>query len=326
MRRRDVFAALGMAAALATVQVTAQTLQRRRLGWLSGGPAGGLEYSPFEVFEQTLRALGWRDGENIVIDRRAANGDFAAIPPLAADLVASHPDVIAATGATEAIALRNASREIPIVFLQVPGDPVSLGLVESLARPGGNATGFVQAPRFLWGKRLSLLTELLGRTPQRVAFIGNPRNINFDSSWTDARDASIQIKADIIRAEASAPEELDEAFRLPDRDALLVQHDFLFVSHRARIAELAATRRLPAVYENRAHVVRGGLLSYGPDLADNYRQSAGYVDRILKGASPGDLPVVQASRFEFVLNLTAAKGLNLAVPPGLLARADEVIE
>ena len=326
MRRRDVLAGVLAAAASSAMPGHAQPARRARMGWLSGGPAG-LEGNPFEVLKQSLHELGWRIGETLELEERHAGGDFAGIPRLAAELVALRPDVIGATGTTEARALQNATRDIPIVFMQAAVDPIGAGLVQSLSRPGGNVTGFVQSPQLLWGKRLDLLTELLGRPPRRLGFLGNPGNVTFDSSWRDAQDAAARIGADIRRGDVRAPEDLDGTFRaFEDRDAILVTFDFLLVGLRSEIAQQAARQRLPAVYEQRRQVTVGGLLSYGPDLRDNFRQGAVYIDRILKGARPGDLPVVQGSRFELVINLKSAKALGLMVPDSLLALADEVIE
>jgi putative ABC transport system substrate-binding protein len=274
----------------------------------------------------SLRDLGWRAGETIEFEERWADGDFSRLPRLASELVMLSPDVIVATGSSETSSLHAATRDIPVVFIQV-ADPVSLGVVASIARPGGNITGLAQGPQILWSKRLGLLTELLGRLPHRLAWLGNPRNAGSEANWTDAKDATAQAGVDLARIDVSRADELDKAFMaVKDSDALLVQWDFLFAVLRNRIAELAAQTRVPAIYENRTQVLAGGLMSYGGDLRENYRQGAVYVDRILKGARPADLPVIQASRFELVLNKGAAKALGLAIPDSLIARADEVIE
>jgi putative tryptophan/tyrosine transport system substrate-binding protein len=236
------------------------------------------------------------------------------------------PDVIVATGSSETSALHAATKDIPVVFIQVL-DPVSLGVVESIARPGGNLTGLSSGPQILWGKRLGLLTELLGRVPRRIAWLGNPGNAGSEANWSDAKDASARVGADPIRIDVSRADELQTAFTTSKgSEALLVQWDFLFAVARKRIAELATQTRIPAIYENRAQVLAGGLMSYGGDLRENYRQGAIYVDRILKGARPADLPVIQASRFELILNKASAKAIGLNIPDALIARADEVIE
>jgi putative ABC transport system substrate-binding protein len=234
--------------------------------------------------------------------------------------------VIACTGTSEAKALQSATREIPVVFLQV-ADPISSRLVASISHPGGNITGFAQGPQILWSKRLELLTEMIGRHPRHLGWLGNPENSGSVPSWADAKEAATRADVELARIDVSRAEQLEEAFKgIKGLDGLLIQFDFLFAVMRNRIAELVAQERVPAIYENRSQVLAGGLMSYGGDLRENYRQGAMYVDRILKGVRPGDLPVIQASRFELVLNAVAAKALGLTIPANLLARADEVIQ
>jgi putative ABC transport system substrate-binding protein len=279
------------------------------------------------MLKTSLQALGWRLGETLEIEERHASGDTASLSRLAAELVAKRPAVIGATGGTEAKALQNATRDIPIVFMQMAWDPVAAGLVQSIARPGGNLTGFLQSPELLWGKRLDFLKELLGAPPRRLAFIGNPGNTSFGAQWENAATEAKRTGADIKRADIGSPVELGGVFeKLRDRDALLVQWDFLLVGLSERLADTAIRLRLPAIYEQRMPVLVGGLMSYGVDLTENYRQGATYIDRILQGARPADLPVVQGNRLELVLNKSAAAALGLTIPPTLLARADEVIE
>jgi putative ABC transport system substrate-binding protein len=199
-------------------------------------------------------------------------------------------------------------------------------LVASISRPGANLTGFAQGPQILWSKRLSLLTEMIGRRPRQLAWLGNPQNSGSIQNWADAKEATANAGVDLNRIDVSRPEELEKAFKtITGLDGLLVQWDFLFSIVSSRIAELAAQASVPAIYENRVQVLAGGLMSYGADLRENFRQGAVYVDRILKGARPADLPIVQASRFELILNTGAAKALGLTIPDNLLARADEVI-
>jgi putative tryptophan/tyrosine transport system substrate-binding protein len=328
MKRRDLIAGgLVVAYEMATLSSMAQTAKRARLGYLSGGPPTASRESTLGAFEAALGELGWKGTETLVIEERFANGDLLTLPRLASELVALRPNVIVTTGGPETKSLQVLTQDIPIVFLQVAGDPVSLGLVDSIARPGRNITGFTQGPQILWGKRLDLLTELLGHQPRRLAWLGNPKNAGNEWNWIDAKDAAGKIGADIARVQADDADAIDKAFdALEHVDALLVPIDFLFVVSRSRIAALAAEKRIPAVYENRIHILAGGLMSYGADLRENFRQGAGYVDRILKGARIADLPVVQASRFELLLNTVAAKAIGLTIPPSLLIRADEVIE
>jgi len=326
MKRRDILkAALGFTSIAVTNASGAQTRGPKRVGYLSGA-SQGLREITIDILEERLRALGWRAGETIEFELRWADGDFSRLPTLASELVMLRPDVIVATGSSETTSLHAATKEIPVVFIQVL-DPLSLGVITSIARPGGNMTGLAQGPQILWGKRLGLLTELLGRVPRHLAWVGNPGNAGSEANWADAKDASAQAGAKLVRIDVSRADELEKAFMTAKgSDGLLVQWDFLFAVTRKRIAELAAQIRVPAIYENRTQVLAGGLMSYGGDLRENYRQGAIYVDRILRGARPADLPVIQASRFELVLNKNAAKAIGLAIPDSLIARADEVIE
>jgi putative ABC transport system substrate-binding protein len=330
MRRREFITLIGGATVTLTCsavidQSEAQTARRKRLGYLSGGRQGTGEFT-IDILKASLRDLGWRGNETIDIDERWADGDASRLARLASELVQLRPDVIASTGASEATALQAATQNIPIVFIQV-GDPISSGLVASISHPGGNITGFAQGPQILWSKRLGLLTEMLGRQPRHLAWLGNPRNSGSASNWADAEDAAARVGADLARIDVSRAEELEGAFKgVKGLDGLLVQYDFLLSGLSSQIAQLAARERVPAIYENRVQVLAGGLMSYGGDLRENFRQAAAYVDRILKGARPGDLPVVQASRFELILNIGTAKALGLAIPDSLLTRADELIE
>jgi putative ABC transport system substrate-binding protein len=277
--------------------------------------------------KEALQDSGWRIGGSLEIEERHARGDTARIARLAAELVAARPDVIAATGGTEAKALQQATRDIPVVFMQMAWDPVTAGLVQSITHPGGNLTGFMQSPELLWGKRLDLLGEAIGQRPRRLAFVGNPGNTAFAAQWDNASTEAAKISADIRRADVTVATAVDGAFRdLGEVDAILVHWDFLLVSLSERIVALAAERRLPGIYEQRQPVLLGGLMLYGADLSENYRQGANYIDRILKGAHPRNLPVVQGNRLELVLNNAAAKTIGMIFPPSLIARADEVIE
>ena len=279
------------------------------------------------MLRDSLRDLGWRPGENIVIEERWASGDATLMTQLARELIAERPDVLVATGTTETRALHDLTKTIPIVFLQLAVDPVSVGFVQRISRPGGNITGFMQWPHSLWGKRIELLTEVLGRPPRRLAWIGNPGNTGSAGNWADARDAARRVGSEIVRIDVNGGGDLERAFdATKGRDALLVQFDFLFAVERRRISALVSRQRLPAIYENRMQALGGGLMSYGGDLRENYRQGATYVHRVLNGAPVGQLPVVQASRFELVINVPAARAIGLTVPERLLARADELIE
>lgn len=325
MNRRDFLTTtFGICYAALANSSQAQTVRRKKLGYLSGGRQGTGEFT-IDIFKASLRDLGWRANETIDFDERWADGDASRLAPLASELVKLRPDVIACTGTSEAKALQSATAEIPVVFLQV-ADPISSRLVPSISRPAGNITGFAQGPQILWSKRLGLLTEMIGRQPRHLAWLGNPENSGSVPSWADAKESAARAGVELVRIDVSGTEQLEEALKgIKGLDGLLVQFDFLFAVMRSRLAELVAQERVPAIYENRSQVLAGGLMSYGGDLRENYRQGAMYVDRILKGARPGDLPVIQASRFELILNAGAAKALGLTIPANLLARADEVI-
>jgi ABC-type uncharacterized transport system substrate-binding protein len=241
MKRRDFLALVGVAIFQgASPQLGAQGLRRVRLGYLNGAiatPEGGSLSGSLEILKEVLDQHGWREGETIEVEARFANGDASLIPRLAAELVAQRPHVIVATGSSETKALQAATGNIPIVFLQIP-DPLSLGVVDSIAQPGRNITGFSNGPQILWGKRLSILVELLGRSPLRLAWLGNPANAGAASSWADAKVAADKLGADLIRVEISTAEHLDGTFdSLKDRDALLVQWDFLSYSLRKRLVK-----------------------------------------------------------------------------------------
>ena len=225
-------------------------------------------------------------------------------------------------------ALRAATTDIPIVFHFV-ADPLALGIVTSLARPSGNITGIAVAAQLLEGKRLELLVDLLGPGAHRFVWLGDPKNVSANSLWADAVAAAENLKVDIARVDVSSADGIEPAFDAIAKlgaSGIVVQFDFLLAAQKQRIIALATERRLPTVYGTRTLALEGGLISYGPDLRENFRRGATYIESILKGARPSDLPVYQPSRLELVLNLKAAKALGLAIPPSILLRADEVIE
>ncbi|MBI1774237.1 MAG: ABC transporter substrate-binding protein [Proteobacteria bacterium] len=325
MRRRDLVALLGGSICGWPLRAASQQPERlRRIGLLSGGNRA-TNADRVDVLKGRLDELGWRDGSTVRFDERYADGDAALIPGLAAALAVARPDVLITTGINETRSLKAATRDIPIVFLQV-GDPVAAGLVDSIARPGGNVTGLSQGPQLLDGRRLGLLVDLLGR-PGRVGFIANPGNAGSESKWAEAIAAARNLGVGLERIDVSRSEDIDRAFAsLAGADGAIVTFDFLLYSRRSDIAAAAARHRLPTIYEIRNHVIDGGLISYGPDLRDNYRRGADYVDRILRGAKAAELPVDQNAKFELVINLMTAKALGLTVPLSILVRADEVIE
>ena len=285
--------------------------------------------SHLDAFRQRLRELGWVEGQNIVIDYRYAEGRVDRLPDLAAELVRLKVDLIVASAGTQAAtAAKNATETIPIVMIYVR-DPVGTGLIASLARPGGNVTGVSgSAGLELFAKQLELLKETVPKI-RRVAILSNPDNAYHQLAIREVNVAARSLGVQLQLLEARGPNEFDGAFAAMATErvgALLVLSDAIFNSHRTRLADLAARSRLPAAYGVRESVEAGGLMSYGPSFLDLFRRSAAYVDKILKGAKPADLPVEQPTKFELVINLKTAKALGLDVPPSLLARADEVIE
>jgi putative ABC transport system substrate-binding protein len=274
-----------------------------------------------------LRELGYVEGRNLTIEYRWAEGRYERFPALVAELIASKVEVIVTAGTPASLAVKHANTSIPLVMVAV-GDPVGTGLVASLARPGGNATGLSSIAPDLEGKRLELLREV-DPAVARVALFWNPVNPFHAISLQHARDAAAVLHIALHEVAVRKAEELDAGFSDVEKqrpDALLVLADRVFLHNRARMMGFAAQHRLPGVYPYRELVEAGGLMSFGPNYPDMHRRAAAYVDKILKGAKPADLPVEQPTKFEFIFNLKAAKALGLRVSPLLLARADEVIE
>ena len=336
MRRRDFIGLLGgVAGALTCADVfAAQKSRIARIGLLSVSPfdteckslrADAYRDPPCWLLSD-LRALGWREGENLQIEMRLGNDDPASLPRLAAELVALQPDVLIGPGSTDAKALQAATSDIPIVFLN-SSDPVGYGLVDSIARPGKNITGTAIAPQILWGKRLELLMELLGHRPAKIAWLNNPEEVSTKLNERAVMWSAEKLGIEVERWQVRKPDDLGGVFaNASGSEAVLVQFVALTINHRQQIADLAARYRLPAIYENQGFVVDGGLISYGTDPRETWRKSLTYVDRILRGAQPKDLPVEQASKFVLTINLKAASALGINVPQMLLGRADEVIE
>jgi putative ABC transport system substrate-binding protein len=327
--RRTVLAGTGAVLLAAPLTAEAQpTRNVRTVGFLGPPPsAGGL----VQAFQQGLRDLGYIEGQNIRIAYRytdvALQGHPDLFPRLAAELVQLKPDVLVVSVTQAALAAKKATSTIPIVMVSVP-DPVAAGLVASLARPGGNVTGLSRETRDIIGKTLQLLKEALPGTA-RVDLLVNPSDPLSSTEVADAEGAAKSLGVQLKIVEARAATEFEGAFSTihADRpDALLVVGGAGFYLNRTQIVSLALRNRLPSAFQNREFVEAGGLLSYAPSTTANYRRAAYFVDRILKGAKPADLPVEQPTKFELVINLKTAKALGLVIPPSLLQRADQVIE
>jgi putative tryptophan/tyrosine transport system substrate-binding protein len=326
MKRREFITLLGGAAAAWPLAAGAQQPAMPVVGLLSPLALGSSEHV-LHAFRRGLAESGRIEGQNVAIDYRLASGN-ARLPELAADLARRQVSVIAASGSVAAVASMTATQTIPIAFIAAE-DPVKLGLVTSLARPGGNATGLNFFTAEVNAKRLGLLRELLPAA-RRVAMLMNPTNpINLSSTLAEVEQAARDLALQIQIVNASTSHEIDAAFAALSRerpDALFVAPDGFFTSRRVQLAALAARHAIPTSFSVREHVEAGGLMSYGASLTDAYRQLGVVTGRILKGTKPADLPVEQSTKFELVINAHIARMLGLTVPDTLLARADEVIE
>jgi putative ABC transport system substrate-binding protein len=324
MKRRDFITLLGGAAAWPVAAGAQQPGKAARIGYL----AIRAPMSADEALLQALRELNWIEGRNIVIERRFSAGNFDRLREFAAELVRLKVDAIVAVASASTQAAKDATASIPICFVNA-GDPVGQGFVMSLARPGGNVTGVsFDASPDITAKQLQLILETVPKA-SRVAVLWNPTSPFLRSYWSVAQAAAPALGVVLQSLEVQDASQYETAFKAIGRDradALVVLSDSFATFHRARIAELAAEHRLPVLYGHRQYVEAGGLMSYGPSLFDVYRRAAAYVDKILKGTRPADLPVEQPTKYELVINLKTAKALGLELPPTLLARADEVIE
>jgi putative ABC transport system substrate-binding protein len=281
-----------------------------------------------QVFQDGLRELGWIEGQNIISAYRYAEGRADALPEFANELIGLKVDVIVASPTPAALAAKNATQTIPIVGIGFD-NPVQHGLIASLARPGGNVTGLSYAvgPE-IFGKDLELLKELLPRL-RTVAVLSNPVSPNHGIIAANIETAALSLRLETLLIEVRRPEEFETAFAMiaaKQAEAVFVVGDPMYGVHQAQLTQLSLRYRLPAVHTNRLHVEAGGLISYGPSFPELWRRGAAYVDRILKGAKPADLPVEQPTKYELIINLKTARGLRLEVPATLLARADELIE
>ena len=320
-----IIATMALLFPISLLVADAQPSKTARIGLLEGSSLP----TRFEAFRQGLRELGYVEGQNISVEYRWADWKPDRIPALAEELVRLKVDVIVSTGGgtVTPLAVKKAVKTIPVVFA-TGGDPVSAGLVASLDRPGGNLTGVSLLTSELNEKRLELLTAAVPGV-SRVAVLANPVNPGTARSLKGLEGAARTLKVKLQVLEARDPQAIDGAFAAMKREragALLVANDPMFFAQRERIVGLAAKSRLPGIFEWREFAEAGGLLSYGTSVADTYRRLASYVDKILKGAKPADLPVEQPTRFELVINLKTAKALGVTIPQSLMRRADEVIQ
>jgi ABC-type uncharacterized transport system substrate-binding protein len=325
MRRREFITLFGGAAAAWPLAARAQQVQPRTIGFLGSGTASS-QGQWVAAFVKRLRELGWIDGTTVTIEYRWAEGRPERFYQIASEFVRLKVDVIYAVGTAAAHAAKQATATIPVVF-PVAGDPVGTGLVASLGRPGGNVTGLSDQAADLAAKRLEILRELFPGL-DRLAILANAGYSAGAQEMGEIDAAAHALGLQVIRATIQGADDIALAFKsIKGRaDALYVVGDPLVNVHRVRINTLALAARLPTMYVQREYVETGGLMSYGPNYLDLNRRAADYIDKILRGIKPADLPVEQPTKYDFIINLTTAKALGLTVPPSLLVRADEVIE
>jgi putative ABC transport system substrate-binding protein len=321
--RRSFLIAAGVG--IVSLRLNAQPSQNRRIGFM-GNSTPALEANLVGPFREGLRKLGYVEGRNLTIEYRWAEGDYTRLPRLVTELAKLNVEVIVTAGTPAAIAVQKSAPNIPLVMVAV-GDPVGTGLVKDLAHPGGNSTGLSSIAPDLEGKRIELLQEVAGK-PSHIALLMNPSNPFHIAAEKQARIAcdALGIKLTDVRVRSSA--ELAPAFDKITRarpDALSMLADRVFLHERKKIVQFTAENRLPAVYAYRELVDAGGLMSFGPDYSEMHRRAAVYVDKILRGAKPGDLPIELPSKFELIINLRTAKALGITVPESVLVLADELI-
>jgi putative ABC transport system substrate-binding protein len=311
--------------ALSCVAARAQQPQEKKVYRIGFLRAGQPPKTWVEAFQQGLRERGYVDGQNVVVDFRFTDGSVDQLPRLAEELVRSKVDVIVASAAPPAVAAKKVTTSVPIVFVGV-ADPVELGLARSLARPGGNITGLADSGADLAAKRLELLREVVPKV-RRVAMLWhseNPGNLP-QLEWAEVAARALGIQLDPVPVQGAS--DFDSAFKaVRAADALLQANAPLFTAHRTRIVGLAATSRMPAIYGHKEMAEVGGLMSYGPHYPDLLRRAATYVDKILRGVNPADLPVEQPTKFELVINIKTAKAIGLTIPQSILVRADQILE
>jgi putative ABC transport system substrate-binding protein len=326
MRRRDLIGLLGLAAAWPVVAGAQQLGKVRRIGMLEM-TAQGMNAANIDAFRKGLRDLGYVEGRDVEIEYRSADGRSERFPGFAAEFVGLNVDVIVTRGTPAVMAAKNATATIPVV-MAASGEPVRTGVVAALAHPGGNVTGLSAITNELIGKRLEILREVVPGIA-RIGLLHNMSNPVAPRQWEELRAAARAIGIDSRLYDVRSPEQIEPAFvaAVAQRtNALVVGNDTVMHSNRPQVVELSLRHKLPATYHAREFVDAGGLMTYGVSYPDLYRRAATFVDKIFKGAKPSELPVEQPTRFELVINLKTANALGLAVPPALLARADEVIE
>ena len=327
MQRREFITLLsGIVAPWPLAARAQQPAKIPRIGFL-GNSTATMEANLIGPLRDGLRELGYEEGRNVIIEFRWADGKYDQFPALVAELLAAKVDVIITAGTPATLAIKKATSTVPLVFIAV-GDPVGTGVVPNLGRPGGNITGLSSIAPDLEGKRLELLREVVPKL-SHVAFFLNPANAFHTASMRQARVAAQSLGIKLQPMEVNKSEQLDGAFASIVKekpDALLILADRIFLHNRKRMMEFAIQQRLPSVNAYRELVEAGGLISYGPSYEDMHRRAAVYVDKILKGTKPADLPIEQPTKFTLLINLKTAKTLGLTVPPTLVARADELIE
>ena len=329
MRRRDFIRGIAGSVVVWPVATRAQHLKKvRHIGILvNQAPEDPVALPRLSAFTHEMQRLGWTVDENVRIEKRWSGGDVRRKRRYAAELAALAPDVLLTSGSTHVTALQEVTSTIPIVFVQTT-DPVGAGLVASLARPGGNTTGFTQFEYAMSSKWLELLKDIDPRV-RRVAVVRNSTAPGGTGQFGAIQSVSSSFRVELTPVDVHSADEIERSIAAFARDpngGIIVTSNSLVALHRDLIISLAAQYKLPAVYFARVWVPRGGLIAYGPDIVDQWRRAAVYIDRILRGEKPADLPVQAPTKFELVINLKTAKALGLTIPPMLLARADEVIE
>ena len=316
---------ISVAFALCSPAQAQQVKTPAKIGWL-GARAGATPDSGRELFRREFQKLGYVDQRDFIIESRYAEGKLDRLPQLASELVSVGVDLILAAATPEALAARNATKTTPIVFFGA-ADPVAAGLVDRLAHPGGNLTGFTNSASALTAKRLEIVIETVSKL-SRLVVLWDPKNGGSIEQWKEHQTAGRELGLQLQSLPVSSSDQFEDGFRGVveyRRTALSATSNPLFASNVQKIAVLAKKYRLPSMFPNFLYVDAGGLISYGQDRNEPYRRAAVYVDRILKGASPADLPVEQPTKFELVINLKTAKQLDLIIPPNVLARADRII-